>query len=119
VHSQQYEQALATFEKAVNLENLSPAVALLGYGYAMAGETEKSKEVLDRLLEQSTEHYVSPYDIARMYVAWGDKDEAFTWLHRSFTERSEWMTMLKINPELDSLRDDPRFEVLLRRVGLA
>jgi TolB-like protein/Tfp pilus assembly protein PilF len=119
VHSRQYDQAVATFQQAVKLEDLPPAVAFLGYGYAMAGAADKSKEVLDRLFEQSAEHYVSPYDIARMYVARGDKDAAFTWLQKAFEERNEWMTMLKVNPELDSLRDDPRFEVLLRRVGLA
>ncbi len=119
VHSQQYDEAIAAFQQALKLEDHSPAIGFLAYGYAMAGEIDKSKEEFRRLMEHSVEHYVSPYDIARMHVAWGDKDAAFTWLQKAYEERNEWMIMLKVNPEVDSLRDDPRFDALLRRVGLA
>ena len=118
VHARKFEQAIDEFQQATQLEKLSPALAYLAYGYAMSGERAKAKEVFNDLLEQSTRLYVSPYDIARIYIGLDNKDEAFNWLQKAFEERNEWITALKINPELDSLRDDPRFTHLLRRARL-
>jgi TolB-like protein len=118
VHTGYYEKAIKEFQEAIRLEKLAPAVALLGYAYAMAGKRADAMKVLDDLLDQSAKFYISPYGIARIYIGLNEKDEAFTWLQKAFEERNEWMTALKINPELDSLRDDPRFDILLRRVGL-
>ena len=54
-----------------------------------------------------------------MHLAQGDLDQAFAWLDRAVVERSEWLVYLRVDPSVDPLRDDPRFAVLLRRVGLA
>ena len=66
----------------------------------------------------SKQRYVSPYLIAIVYVGLGDKDQAFAWLDKAFQDRSSLLLWLKVEPQFDSLRDDPRFQDLLRRVGL-
>ena len=61
---------------------------------------------------------MTPYGVATVYAALGDKTRAFEWLEKAYAERSEDIVFLKIDPRLKSLRPDPRFADLLRRVGL-
>jgi hypothetical protein len=58
-----------------------------------------------------------PFFIALIYAGLGDKDQAFAWLDKAYAERSVWMAWLKVDPKLDSLRADPRFAHLTRRIG--
>jgi hypothetical protein len=60
---------------------------------------------------------IGRYEIALIYAALGEKDEAFAWLEKSFEARDKGLTFLKIDPCLDPLRSDPRFQDLIRRVG--
>jgi len=62
--------------------------------------------------------YVSPFDIALIYTALGEKDTAFAWPAKAVAERSTWLVYSKWDPRLDPLRSDPRFQDLLRRIGL-
>lgn len=57
--------------------------------------------------------------IAEIYAALGEKDHAFEWLEKALGDRDEELVFLKVNPRLDPLRSDPRFQRLLERVGLA
>ena len=57
--------------------------------------------------------------IAVVYLGLGDKDETFAWMEKEYAEHSVGLTSLKVNPVYDSLRSDPRFQDLVRRVGLA
>jgi serine/threonine-protein kinase len=66
----------------------------------------------------SAERYVSAYDISLVYLGLGEKDQALEWLGKSLIERSNWMVWLKADPMFDSLRSEPRFEQLVRDVGL-
>jgi len=61
---------------------------------------------------------VSPFDIALIYTALGEKDTAFAWLAKAVAEHSTWLVYSKWEPRLDPLRSDPRFQDLLRRIGL-
>ncbi len=91
----------------------------LGYVYAVSGQKEEARKVLDELLnERSKRPYVSSYLIATIYAGLGDKDQAFASLEKAYEARSWYLTHLKLDPELDSLRSDPRFADLVRRVGL-
>ena len=74
--------------------------------------------MLEELKKLSKQRYVSPYNIACIYAGLNDKDQAFEWLERAFQERSYFMTLLKVETVLDNLRPDPRFQDLVRRVGL-
>jgi hypothetical protein len=70
-------------------------------------------------LEQLTKkRYVCSYEVATAYVLLKDKDLAFSWFDKAVEDRSDCMVVLAVDPRLDSLRSDPRFQDLLRRVGL-
>jgi len=66
----------------------------------------------------SQKEYVPADSIAHVYVGLGETDQAFAWLERAYGERSFGMAWLKVEPSWDSLRSDPRFTDLMRRVGL-
>ncbi len=90
----------------------------LGYIYAVAGRRDKSLLILDRLRELGTREYVDPYSFASIYAGLGDKDQTIAWLRKGLEVRSINMVFLKIEPFFDSLRSDPRFRELLKKVGL-
>jgi serine/threonine-protein kinase len=122
VHEQQgeREQAIAELQAGVRLSNESVfALARLGHGYATAGRREEAQGVIKRLVASGKQKYVSAFDVAMIHVGLGEVDEAFTCFQSAFEERSLWMGYLKVEPQLDPVRADPRFQELLRRVGLA
>jgi serine/threonine protein kinase/Tfp pilus assembly protein PilF len=115
----QFEKAIAELEKAVALSTSSPfALGSLGHAYAVSGKTSEARRVLEELIETSTRRYVSPYSIATIYAGCGEKHLAFRWLERAYEERSGWLAWLKPEPVSDHLREDPRFDYLLRRIGV-
>ena len=118
-----YEQAITEFKKAVELTNknspdFSPFfLAGIAHSYALAGKRSDAEQVLQGLLGRARKSYVSPFDIALIYAALGEKDTAFTWMEKAVEERSTWLVYSKWEPRLDPLRSDPRFQDLLRRIG--
>jgi len=62
---------------------------------------------------------VSASSIAGLHAILGEKEQALTWLQKAYEERAGGITFIKVNPTFDGLRSDPRFQELLRRVGLA
>jgi len=82
------------------------------------GGIDRSRSLLHQLLESPSQKYVSPCDLAMIYVGLGEHDQAFSALDRTFEERSLWLGYLNVEPQLDPLRRDPRFQDLLRRGGL-
>ena len=107
-----HEQAIAEFKKAVELtEKNSPDfgpffLAGLAHSYALAGRRSDAEQVLQGLLARARKSYVSPFDIALIYTALGDKDTAFGWLAKAVAERSTWLVDRKWEPRLDPLRND-------------
>lgn len=87
--------------------------------HALLGKREDAEKVIAELMKLSRKHYVSPYLVAVVYTALGDKEEAFRSLERAHQERDSCMVYLKVEPALDALRPDARFRDLVRRVGLA
>ncbi len=114
-----YKEAISEFQRAVTTSsNDWRIVALLGHAYAVAGKRDKAKRILVELKKQTARNYISPFNIALIYVALAERDEAFEWLERAFDDRSLWMVFLKVDPRLDSLRSAPRFADMLRRMNL-
>ena len=114
----QYAEAIAALEKA-RLEDVNPSsLGYLGYVYAAAGKKVEAQKVLEELKELSRTRYVSPYYVACVYAGLNDKDQAFEWLELAYQERSFFMTLLKVEPVLDNLRADPRYNDLLKRMNL-
>jgi serine/threonine protein kinase/tetratricopeptide (TPR) repeat protein len=114
-----YEQAIAEFRQVFNLSGGRPTGTVsLAQAYALAGRREEAKKNLDELLELSKQRYVSPGSIALIYAALGDKDQAFAWLETAYKDHDLILVRLKADSRYDSLRSDPRFVDLVRRVGL-
>lgn len=114
-----YAEAIAEFQKAVTLSGGSTLMkAHLGHAYAVSGDKARAQQVLDELQERSKKGYVSAYLTAVIYAGLGEKDKAFEWLERAYNERAEFMIYMRMDPRLESLRTDPRFQDLLRRMGL-
>lgn len=114
-----HEEAIAEIKHSVQLSGGNPPMmAGLGYAYAVAGREKESRHVLDRLRELSAKRYVSSYHIALIHCGLGEFDTAFEWLEKTYAERDAWLIWMRVEPQLDPLRSDPRFADLLRRIGL-
>jgi serine/threonine protein kinase/Tfp pilus assembly protein PilF len=113
-----FSEAIAEFQKAADGSNrVQLAVGSLAHAFARAGKRAEAEKLLAELRERSGSEYVSSYLIAEIYVALGEKEAAFKFLDKAYDERSIDLVLAKIDPRLDALRDDPRFEKLLRKVG--
>jgi DNA-binding winged helix-turn-helix (wHTH) protein/TolB-like protein/Flp pilus assembly protein TadD len=114
-----FKEAIALGENTSTFSGGSPdAVAWLGYAYAMSGNRLCATKILDQLAKRSQLRYVSPLNAAIVYLGLGDKDKAFDCLEKAYTVRSRDLTTLKVDPIFKSVRSDPRFADLLRRIGL-
>jgi tetratricopeptide (TPR) repeat protein len=114
-----YEGALAELEKARDLLGHDPEVlSLIGNTYAVSGRRVEAQKVLQELQGLSKQRYVSPYHIAMVYAGLGEQDKTFEWLEKAYADREGRLTILKFAPEFDSLRSDPRYADLMRRIGL-
>jgi adenylate cyclase len=92
-------------------------LALLGYGYAVTGRQSDALKILQRLDEMERRRYVSRAARAYVYAGLGDKDKAFEWLEKAYQERSDALAWFRQEPESKNLRSDPRFAVLMRKIG--
>jgi serine/threonine-protein kinase len=114
-----YDLAISAGEKGVNLSGGSPLMrAALAQTFAAAGAPEKAIEIADELNELAKQRYVAPHFFAGIYVGLGEHDRAIEYLEKSCAEHCHWLIYLHIDPSMDDLRTDPRFQDLLRRVGL-
>jgi len=112
------EPAIAAFQKAVDLSSGgSMYIAGLGWAYAQAGKRDDARIIVERLSKLSEHRYVMASQVALIYAAMQEKDEAFRWLETAYRERSAWMVYLNVDPRLDSLRSDTRFTDLLRHMN--
>ena len=119
IHSNKPMEAITALQRANSLSPDDPEMpAFLAYAYGVAGHQKETQEILDQLREMSTRKYVSPFLFAIVHVARGEKDLAFRFLNRAFEERSNWLIYLNVDPALDVLRPDPRFQDLQIRMKL-
>ena len=110
------QEAVALYEKAQTVTHFPSAG--LAITYAKMGRLEDARRVLNQRIEKSRQQYVAADSIAAVYVALGDKEEAFRWLERAFDEHSAPMFYLACHPIFRALRSDPHFADLLRRMGV-
>ena len=121
VYEQQgkYDKAIAEFKQVVDLSRGKPlGVAALAHAYALSGKRVEAQKSLKELEELSEKRFVSDASIAMVYIALGDKEQAFAWLEKADKAHDALLARLKVDPRFDSLRSDPRFADLMRRVGL-
>jgi TolB-like protein/DNA-binding winged helix-turn-helix (wHTH) protein/Flp pilus assembly protein TadD len=126
VLGQGYEQksmpgkAIDELQRAVSLSGGSSLyVSSLAHAYATAGRRAEAERLLRQMNERARHTYVPSFDIAIIHAGLGQRDQALVWLEKGYQERSAWMVWLKVDPRFDVLRSDPRFQDLLRRVGLS
>ena len=105
------QEAIAEFDQ-------TGARSLSGYAHGRAGQRKEALEVLAELKDAAATRHVAPTQFVFVHLGLGQREEALRWLEKDFEARSDYMVYLGIDPVLDSLRGDPRFEALQRKVGL-
>jgi len=114
-----YPQAAAEFQKGLQLSGGAVVYkALLGEAEALAEARGESMQILGDLQRLAHERYISSSLIATVYLDLGDKDQAFQWLDKAGDERADALAYANVDPAYDSLREDPRWSALLRRLKL-
>jgi Tfp pilus assembly protein PilF len=93
-------------------------VSALAHAYARSGNKAEAEKILGDMVRQSKDQYVSPYYFAIVYVGLGENDKAMNWLDKAMADRSNGLVFLKVEPELDNLRSNPRFVALQQKLKL-
>jgi len=117
-----YPDAQAELERALVLSPTDPAmVAALAHAHGRAGHRGKALQLIEQLkgMEAGPRGAFPTFGFIWAYAGLGDKDEAFAWLERAYTERRGRLASILVEPMLEPLRTDPRFSDLVRRVGLS
>jgi eukaryotic-like serine/threonine-protein kinase len=122
-----YAEAISAFQRALELSKSSEfaegkpeMLAVLAYSYGQAGKQSEARSILDQLKKTSNaQHYVSPYAVSLIYIALNEKDSAFQSLGQAFQDRDENLIHLRVDPRLDPIRSDARFQQLLKQINFA
>jgi Tetratricopeptide repeat len=93
-------------------------MSLLAHALAKGGKTAEARTVLEDVISLSERRYVAGYSIANAFNGLGDREKALAWLERGFQEHDVRLISLKVDPKWNNLRSEPRFQDLMRRVGL-
>ena len=114
-----YDEAIAAFEKGAAVTGRMPLIlGWLGAAYAAAGRRDEALEILDEITEQGKRGFPVPLPLAVVYTGLGDKDQAFEWLNRAADAHDSLICYIQSVPTYDSLRGDPRYLTLLKRLDL-
>jgi tetratricopeptide (TPR) repeat protein len=115
-----HAQAIGEAEKAIARAGERPILlGLLGHTLAFAGRKDDALNILERLTARSRQSYVAPLSMALIYAGLGQKDKALELLTKGYAEHDPWLVLFLRNyHQLDDLRPDPRFQALLKRMGL-
>ena len=111
-------EAIAEAERATQIDQSPFLLPYLAQVYALSGNRAKATRVLENLEQLTKKRYVCSYEVATAYVLLKQNEQAFRWLDKAVEDRSDCMVMLAVDPRMDSVRPDPRFQDILRRVGL-
>ena len=114
-----FPEALAELREAVNLaEGDSFTLAAYAQALAASGDRRGAAAILSQLQQRARKDYVSAYDIAMIYAGLGDKDKAFQSLQKAYSDRASFLAYITWDRRADNLRSDPRFQALLKKMGL-
>jgi serine/threonine protein kinase len=112
-------KVIEELQKSVSRSKYHPLiVAVLGASYGMIGKKEKANELLELLEEDAKHSYVLPFYKAIVFLGLGKVDEVFEYLKKSYEGKNFWLIFLKVDPIFDSIRTDPRFKELLKKMKL-
>jgi TolB-like protein/Flp pilus assembly protein TadD len=111
------DTAIAEYQRARALNDDPAVLGLLAHVYGLSGNKTEALKILDQLKELSNQRYVSAYSFALVYLGLGDKEEALRWLEKSYQDRAgSDIGYIRVDPLLDPLRGDPRFEALAEKI---
>jgi len=113
----EFTQAIEDAKKGVAWSPAPLYRSVLGHAYGMAGDRVNALKIAAELKDESKHSYVAPVEIALIYAGLGDRDAAFEWLEKAFVERNAFIREIRFQ-QYAKLRPDPRFEGLVKRVGL-
>ena len=118
-YSNEYDEAERVLLEALELPGAATYTRVtLALALARGGKPDYARETLSALEERLKHDYVSPVEIATLHIALGQPDHAIDWIEKAYAERRGWMAYLNVHPILDSLREEPRFKVLVRKMKL-
>jgi len=112
------EEAVESLRRCVQMGGSNTFKAFLAYGLAATGHEEEAREILKTIAQGEGADYVRSECLAAVYGELGDMEEAFRQLERAYSERSAGLIYLHLDPMFDSLRRDPRFDALVKKIGL-
>jgi TolB-like protein/Tfp pilus assembly protein PilF len=112
-----YEEAVAEAKKFFALRGDSEVAEVLARGYAQGGYAGAMRRAAEKLAARSKLTYVQPTRVAHLYANAGEKERALDWLEKAYQERNSQLVYINVAPQWDSLRDDARFQDLLRRMN--
>ena len=111
------DAAIVEYQKARALNDDPSVLGVLGRAYVLSGNKMEAEKILDQLKELSKQRYVAAYSFALVYLGLGDKEEALRWLEQSYQDRAgSDIGYIRVDPLLDPLRGDPRFEALAKKI---
>ncbi|MDQ3751212.1 MAG: tetratricopeptide repeat protein [Acidobacteriota bacterium] len=114
----EFESALQSTQKAIVYSNNDGQKrALKAYLLAMLGEKDKAQEELEKLNKEMAKSYVSPYHLAAIFTALGERDQAFSYLEKTLTIKDQWLVLLRDDPRFVTLHNDPKYNRLIQRIG--
>jgi Flp pilus assembly protein TadD len=117
--SNMFDPGIEAMQKSVTLDGIDPGLSPeLAYAYARMGRADDARQILRNLLVLAQQAPVPPGYIAIVSAALGEREQALAWLEKAYSQHSPMMTWLKTDPRFDSIRQDPKFQDLMRRVGL-
>jgi TolB-like protein/Flp pilus assembly protein TadD len=112
------EEAIEQFKFIYKMdEEAYIALGFMGYAHALNGQRAEAETLLSILQDIAGRKYISPYSLLLIHLAIGPLERVFQLLEQLYEERNDWLVWLKVSPELKNLRNDPRFQDLLRRIG--
>jgi len=115
----QYDSAIAEGEKGVTFSGGSPLIrGALAHTLGVAGKTSEARQILADMTELAKQKYVSPYFFAGIHVGLGETERAMEYLEKCYEEHSHWLIYIDKDPSLDGLRGNPRFQKLVREIGV-
>lgn len=112
-----FDQALEALQKAGQLSPDAQTETIAASVYAASGRTAEASELAASLEAKAQKKEIPAFLMAEVYAGLRDSDKAFDWLERAVDERSNWLVFAKVSPRLKPLRNDARYQDLLKRIG--
>jgi TolB-like protein len=115
----QHAKAIAHLKQARTETGEMPLMdAALGLAYAVSGKKAETMKLAEAFKAAAKKRYIPPTYFGMLFAGLGDKDKAMMWLEKAYDDRADGLTWLNVEPMLDEVRSDPRFQNLIRRIGL-